>query len=727
MAEFADCPLNGFFGTFRSNQEGPLKLLFLSRALSIGLAPNMHVFVSYSREDSEAALQFVTDLQRQNINVWLDQNSQRGGDDWIEAIRAAIDGCSHFVLLMSPSSIASKTVRDEWTYARKVGVPIIPLMLRQCEPPFPLHTMNWIDLENEYDRGIKEVIRSLDEPGGALGNSQSLPSWYQWSWNKLRSFGHVTRRTAAGLGGMIVLIILGYLGYDLMKGIVSPCETIYEQTATRLGTKVEFLQSKGEIHVGKEQLQALPEAAQVMALNLKTCCVVLNEGKLDADEFLQCRTAAQNYESKIDSAVEIVEEAAKLQRSNETEAYARSLLQLRETLEHATEVSTSLGQQINSIVASQTNGNTSPLNSIVAKQTDGNVSPPAKTDSQGTDEAYGTIVANQADGNASPPAKTISHRDGVNGTISFQWDGETKSLWNVLQADRFGEYKRVAHSGKLRRGESQVVELAPGEYRVDMHGDRGFKAQDIHVKVGEDVAIRPVFGTVTFVWDGETKSLWNVLQADQFGEYKRVAHSGKLRRGESQVVELAPGEYRVDMHGDRGFKAQDIHVKVGEDVAIRPVFGTVTFVWDGETKSLWNVLQADQYGEYKRVAHSGKLRRGKSQVVELAPGEYRVDMHGDRGFKAQDIHVKVGEDVAIRPVFGTVTFVWDGETKSLWNVLQADQYGEYKRVAHSGKLRRGKSQVVELAPGKYRVRRNAKGATGRDVTVEINSDVLITE
>ena len=71
----------------------------------------MHVFVSYSREDSEAALQFVTDLQRQGVTVWLDQKSQRGGDDWIEAIQAAIDGCSHFVLLMSPSSIASNTVR----------------------------------------------------------------------------------------------------------------------------------------------------------------------------------------------------------------------------------------------------------------------------------------------------------------------------------------------------------------------------------------------------------------------------------------------------------------------------------------------------------------------------------------------------------------------------------------------------------------------------------------
>ncbi len=309
----------------------------------------MHVFVSYSREDSEAALQVVSDLQRQNVHVWLDQKSQRGGDDWIEAIQVAIDGCSHFVLLMTPSSVVSNIVRDEWTYAKKVGASIVPVMLQRCEPPFPLHTMNWIDLENDYDRGIKEVIRALAEPARVADNSKEQGYWYRWLGNKLRSFGHMTKRTAAGLTGMAVLIVLGYFGYDLMKGVISPCETIYEQTATRLGTKVEFLQAKGEVHVGKKQLQVLPKVAQVTALNLKTCCIVLDEGKLDAEQFLQCQTAAQNYESTIDSAVEKVEEVAALQRSNETEAYESSLQQLRETLEQATEVPTSLGQMSNSI------------------------------------------------------------------------------------------------------------------------------------------------------------------------------------------------------------------------------------------------------------------------------------------------------------------------------------------------------------------------------------------
>jgi hypothetical protein len=76
---------------------------------------------------------------------------------------------------------------------------------------------------------------------------------------------------------------------------------------------------------------------------------------------------------------------------------------------------------------------------------------------------------------------------------------------------------------------------------------------------------------------------------------------------------------------------------------------------------------------------------------------------------------------------GTVTFTWEGATESYWHVLQADQYGEYKTVEGVGHVGRGKTRVVELAPGEYQVRRSAEGAIGRDVTVEIDSDMLITE
>jgi hypothetical protein len=113
--------------------------------------------------------------------------------------------------------------------------------------------------------------------------------------------------------------------------------------------------------------------------------------------------------------------------------------------------------------------------------------PQTKTGKDGA--PINSIVANRADGKPSPPAKTDSHgTDGVNGTITFMWDGETKSYWNVLQADQHGEYKKVADTHQLRRGESQAVELAPGDYQVRRSAEGAIK-RDVTVEIDSDILI----------------------------------------------------------------------------------------------------------------------------------------------------------------------------------------------------------------------------------------------
>ena len=45
----------------------------------------------------------------------------------------------------------------------------------------------------------------------------------------------------------------------------------------------------GRLQIGREQLTDLDERAQMAALNLKTCCTVLDAGRLDPEQFLQCK------------------------------------------------------------------------------------------------------------------------------------------------------------------------------------------------------------------------------------------------------------------------------------------------------------------------------------------------------------------------------------------------------------------------------------------------------
>lgn len=117
-------------------------------------------------------------------------------------------------------------------------------------------------------------------------------------------------RPFLALGAVVAsLAILAsvYLGHDIIKGRVSPCETIFAQTAIGLSTKIKLLKAEGELQIGRETVADLGERAQMVALNLKTCCTVLDAGRLNPEEFLQCKSKARDYEAKVQDVVALVD------------------------------------------------------------------------------------------------------------------------------------------------------------------------------------------------------------------------------------------------------------------------------------------------------------------------------------------------------------------------------------------------------------------------------------
>ena len=159
--------------------------------------------------------------------------------------------------------------------------------------------------------------------------TETVPSRVRASWRKLRRAGVHTARSwrssqRARPGGIarhllpigatasaFFLIALLYLGYDLAKGRLSPCEAIFRETSLGLKTKISFLKTEGELEIGREQLTDLDERAQMTALNLKTCCTVLDAGRLDPEQFLQCKGSARAYEASLSDIANLVRQAVK--------------------------------------------------------------------------------------------------------------------------------------------------------------------------------------------------------------------------------------------------------------------------------------------------------------------------------------------------------------------------------------------------------------------------------
>jgi TIR domain len=93
---------------------------------SPGIEPR--VFISYARTDGEP---FATELRRrleaEHILLWQDRVGLEGGRDWWQQITEAPDTVEFMVLVMTPASLRSETVRKEWRYARQQGVCVYPV------------------------------------------------------------------------------------------------------------------------------------------------------------------------------------------------------------------------------------------------------------------------------------------------------------------------------------------------------------------------------------------------------------------------------------------------------------------------------------------------------------------------------------------------------------------------------------------------------------------------
>ncbi len=71
------------------------------------------IFISYSRKDSEQATSLAEKLRAEGADVWMDTASLAAAETWSAEIVGAINNSKIFIVLLSPSSIASHNVNKE--------------------------------------------------------------------------------------------------------------------------------------------------------------------------------------------------------------------------------------------------------------------------------------------------------------------------------------------------------------------------------------------------------------------------------------------------------------------------------------------------------------------------------------------------------------------------------------------------------------------------------------
>ena len=90
-------------------------------------------FISYSRSDAGFTRQLAADLNKLRINYWLDVDRIQAGEDWDDAVWSGLQNCDLMLLVLSPASMSSKEVSNEWKYYLSQDKPIIPILVEPTD------------------------------------------------------------------------------------------------------------------------------------------------------------------------------------------------------------------------------------------------------------------------------------------------------------------------------------------------------------------------------------------------------------------------------------------------------------------------------------------------------------------------------------------------------------------------------------------------------------------
>ncbi|EEH8291257.1 toll/interleukin-1 receptor domain-containing protein [Salmonella enterica] len=129
---------------------------------------SISVFLSHNHNDKPFVRKLARDLENHGVRYWLDETEMKIGDSLIQKIREGIDGVDYFTVVLSPDSINAPWVVNEPDVAMNYQISgkkikVLPIMLKECEPPGFLIGKLYADFRNEdnYVKAFKRLMQSI--------------------------------------------------------------------------------------------------------------------------------------------------------------------------------------------------------------------------------------------------------------------------------------------------------------------------------------------------------------------------------------------------------------------------------------------------------------------------------------------------------------------------------------------------------------------------------------
>jgi hypothetical protein len=95
--------------------------------------------------------------------VWLDVFRIEPGRSWARQIGEALDACQVLLVVLSPESVASENVDDEWNYCLDQKKSIVVVLHEPCKVPYRLSKLQYINFHGaDYDQALARLVATLN-------------------------------------------------------------------------------------------------------------------------------------------------------------------------------------------------------------------------------------------------------------------------------------------------------------------------------------------------------------------------------------------------------------------------------------------------------------------------------------------------------------------------------------------------------------------------------------
>ncbi|HKJ31338.1 MAG TPA: toll/interleukin-1 receptor domain-containing protein [Balneolales bacterium] len=122
------------------------------------------IFLSYKSEDSGWVERLKRSLEDRGVFVWLDKDSIRPGDLFVEALEDGIITSKTVAVIVTPNSMQSKWVKEEYhralSLSKTIGTKVVPCILQTTEVPGFLSSRQYIDFtdETKYEQCVDRLV-----------------------------------------------------------------------------------------------------------------------------------------------------------------------------------------------------------------------------------------------------------------------------------------------------------------------------------------------------------------------------------------------------------------------------------------------------------------------------------------------------------------------------------------------------------------------------------------